>query len=188
MNKNIKVLTIDNIEGIIQKLQTFYEPKKVELWGHKIVKKINLVFKKYQIIKFSINKNSYMGIVMDCVSLTHGSIYIKVVPPMINRFENEIRTLKYLPDNLTCKFYEIDYKNKILVMDKIMPGTLVEFYPNQKILKNLFAELYKEKIEINASIREYTDFYHVLLHDYKILNSNHLSNKKIDKLFNLFTE
>ncbi len=187
-NYDIKILSIDDIQKIILKLNNFYDKDDVEKWGIKIIKRINLIFEKYKVVEFEINKNSYMGIVIECKSLTHGAIYVKAVPPMIKRFENEIRTLKYLPDDLICRFYEIDYKNKILVMEKIIPGTLVEFYSNKEILSNLFAKLYKEKIEIISNNKEYNDFYEVVLHDYKICKKNNYNSDLVDKFFDMFSK
>mgnify|MGYP006988994771 CR=1 FL=1 len=119
---NTKMICVNDINRIILKLSNFYDKEDVKNWGNSIILKINNLFKKYNVSDFEVNNNSYMGIVIECESITHGYIYIKAVPPMINRFENEIRTLKYLPDTLICKFYEINYDDKILVMENCFDG------------------------------------------------------------------
>ena len=187
-NKNPKTKKITNkdIERIVLKLSNFYNKKEVAAWGKYIIKKINNLFEKYSVTDFEVNKNSYMGIVIECNSSKYGLIYIKAVPPMIKRFETEIRTLKALPENLVCKFYEVNYNDKIVVMEKVIPGDLVEFYPNKRILSRLFDELYKYKTEINDSNTEYKDFSEVVARDYKICKENKYSNKTIDTLYKIF--
>lgn len=57
--------------------------KEVLLWSTKIIDDVNNLLIKYNVISFEVNKNSYMGIIIDCVTNNRENIFIKVLPPMI---------------------------------------------------------------------------------------------------------
>lgn len=124
--------TIKDSYKIINKLSRFYSKDIVSKWEKKVVKDINELLKKYKVKQFKVNENSYMGIVIDCLLLDNNSIFIKIIPPMINRFEAEVESLKLFPKSITSKIYEVDYEKNAIIMEKIIPGTLVEFYENKE--------------------------------------------------------
>ena len=128
-----------------------------------------------------------MGIVIDCVSIEYGNIYIKAVPPMISRFETEINTLKVIPKEIVCKIYDVNYDDKTIVMEKILPGNQISFYGNEKIISDLFKILYNNKIETEKILDfEYKDFFDVVTKDYNICKKNKYNNDIVDKLYKLF--
>lgn len=189
MTDSICKIEFNEIEHIVKKLSNFYDADLVNIWALNIIKSINLLFKKYVIYDYILNERSYMGIVIDCYSKAHGNIYIKAVPIMINRFETEVNTLRLLPSELTCKLIELDYENKIIVMEKIIPGDLVEFYPNKEIVQMVFVKLYEKKIrKEDITDFKYKDFFDVVKNDYEICKMNNYNNELVDRLYKIFCE
>ena len=172
---------------IFNKLSNFYDLKIVEEWKEKLNNDINELFKKYSVTYFKLNDKSYMGVVIECKSQTHGDIIIKVLPPMINRYKTEVGTLKRLPRKLTCKIYETDFDKTAIVMERIIPGSLVDFDLNKESMKELFDELYKNKIEINEDIdKSFKDFKEVVDHDYNMCKKNKVDLTTINVLYDKF--
>lgn len=183
-----KKFEIQDGKIIFEKLSKFYNKKEIDNWGKKACLDINEIFEKYHIYDFKLNKNSYMGIVMDCKSKTNNELFIKIVPPMLERFEKEVGILKLLPKNLTCQLYEIDYEKKAIIMEKLIPGDLVDFYNNKDLYLKLFNDLYANKIEINNIIdKEYNDFSEIVEKDYLISKKiKHNFSKQVDELYSQF--
>ena len=187
IKEDIKKMELTDIQYIFDKLTKFYDYRLVNAWKKRVLNDINSLFVKYKVIDSKINKNSYMGIVIDCFSSCYGNIFIKIVPPMIERFTTEVNTLKLLPKELTCKILEIDMDKKALVMGKIMPGDLVNFYDSREIIKDVFQKLYMSKIEINEDIdQHFKDFLEVVTNDYNICKNRHYNTQVVDKLYAIF--
>ena len=188
-NIKIKKFNLNSAKKIFNKLSTFYDPEEVDIWKRIVSIEINKLFKKYEITDYKLNENSYMGIVVWCNSNTRGEIYIKFVPPMIKRFNTEISTLRLLPDEITCKMYEINYDYNYFVMEKICPGTLLEFDGNEKKYEHIFNVLDERKVIINQYVDvNYKDFKDVVKHDYKILKKKGGVTPEIEMLYNVFKE
>ena len=187
-NRSKVEIKLDHINKIVSKLQKFYDKDEVMSWARASIDNINSLFRKYNVLEFNVNKKSYMGIVVECLCSNTG-VYIKVVPSMIDRFEVEVDTLKLLPDELTCKLYEIDYANKIIVMEKIVPGTGIEFYDNKELISNTFNRLYLSRIKCNTiSETKHKDFYDIVTYDYDICKKNELNNETVDMLYKNFSK
>jgi len=185
-----KRFEVSNGQIIFEKLSTFYSKKDIENWSKKACSDINELFEKYEIYDFKVNKKSYMGIVIECKSKIYNELFIKMVPPMLERFEKEVGTLKLLPKDLTCKIYEVDYEKKAIVMEKIIPGDLVEFYENKEAIFALFNNLSKNKIKIEDDInKNFKDFSEVVEKDYLISKEvKHAFSSEVDELYCKFLE
>ena len=189
MQKKVEIarFNIEDANQIFEKLVKFYDSKVVESWKDKVDKDVNFLFKKYKVEYFNLNKNSYMGIVLDCHSYTYNNIFIKIVPPMINRYFYETETLKKLPSFLTCDFIGFDKEKSAIVMKKVEPGDLIPFNGNEKIIKNLFENLYSNKISITKEINSsFLGFDEVVYNDYQICKKYNLNDETINNLFKQF--
>lgn len=183
----IKRFNLNSAKKIFLKLNKFYNKDEVDEWKAKVSISINRLFKKYNVVDYKLNENSYMGIVVDCKTTCGKDVFIKYVPPMINRFNTEIGTLSLLPKNVTCKIYEINYEECFFVMEKIVPGTLIGYQENKEELLNLFKYLNNNKIIITDEIdKQYKDFADVVEYDYNILCKRFESDCITTNLYNKF--
>jgi len=183
---NIIIFDSKVADRIFAKLSNFYSHDSVMAWKNKLNKDINELFEKYKIIQYALNDKSYMGIVLECESSTYGEIIIKIVPPMINRYKTEVETLKKLPKELTCKIHETDFNKSAIVMERILPGNLVEYDSNEETMFKLFNVLYNNKIEIDETInKKFKDFKEIVEHDYLICKQKENSNI-VDILYESF--
>lgn len=188
MKLNKSKFEIKDGKHIFSKLSTFYDKNDIENWSKKACEDINDIFEKYQVSDFKVNEKSYMGIVMDCKSNVHNEFFIKVVPPVLERFEKEVGTLKLLPSQLTCRLFEVDKEKTTIVMEKIVPGKLVEFYNNKDALNKMFNELNQHKIEIDKYVDEnFRDFSEIVEKDYLISKKiKHIYTYQVERLYNEF--
>jgi len=139
------------------------------------------------VTNFKLNDKSYMGIVIECHSNTHGEIIIKIVPPMINRYRTETETLKKLPKQLTCNIYELDLDKNAIIMEKIIPGSLAEFDLNKESMFELFKTLYENKIYIDEFVDEnFKYFNEVVKYDYDICKNTVKDLEIVNSLYNSF--
>ncbi len=188
MNLDIIKFNLEDASKIFEKLKIFYDAYEINNWKNKLLNDLDSLFIKYNICDYKLNEKSYMGVVIDCKTIDNGEIYIKIVPPMIGRYENEVSTLKLLPNDLICKIYEFDYEKKAIIMEKVIPGSNVDFLNNQDDLKKLFNKLYNNKIKDENSINyHFNDFFDVVEHDYNICIKSRLANMPIvNKLYDEF--
>lgn len=185
--KQIVKFNINDADYIFKKLINFYDKKIVEEWKNHVENDINEAFLKYEIVNYELNKNSYMGIVLDCKSKNNSNLFVKAVPPMLCRFKSEVETLKRLPKDITCKIYSADYDNNIIVMEKIMPGGVVEYYPNKSMYSNLFKVVSNNKITIDDYIdNNFKSFDEVVKNDYIILLNSNYEKENAIKLYEKF--
>lgn len=162
---------------LFNKLSNFYDANLVKNWQKNISSILDNFFIKYNINNYIVNKDSYMGLLLDC-----GDYYIKAVPPMINRFEYEIGTLQKMPKVCICKIFDIDYDNKVFVMERIKPGVKAEFNINKTQLSDLFNNLYINRIDFDQKHKDFSD---IVTYDYSICK--HVSpSEVVDKLYNIF--
>ncbi len=188
MKKDKVFFEFNDAIHIFNKFKNFYDEESVKNWSKQVVKDINEIFANYNVLDYKLNKNSYMGIVLDCMTCDK-DIYIKIVPPMIERFNREVGTLKRLPMNVTCSIIEIIDSKNAIIMEKILPGTLATFNDNQKDYFELFEILNKNKIKITEEIEnDFSDFYDVVKHDYTILKKYNFSTDFVEKLYTQFCE
>lgn len=184
----IKKFNLNSAKKIFNKLSNFYNEKDVISWKRNVSEQINNLFTKYQVVDYKLNKNSYMGIVIWCQCLENKEIYIKFVPPFIERFNTEIGTLKLLPKKLICQIYEINYEFCFFVMEKIAPGNLVDFDGNEKLYKKLFDELYKNRMIVDENDGRFKNFNEVVAKDYNILKKYIKVDQKTKELYIKFTK
>ena len=178
---------IEKTRFIFDKLETFCDSSEVKKWENSVKETIDFFFKKYRICSYNLNKKSYMGIVIDCTSKSGKHFFLKMVPPMINRFSNEIETLKRLPKKLTCKIYEIDYEKNTFIMEKIIPGKRAHFDNNKNAYSDLFKVLNENKIKIDKFIeKKFKSFDEVVTRDYKILLSINQDHHNAKILYSYF--
>lgn len=151
---------------IFEKLLVCYDKNVVLEWQGKVIKDMNRLLEKYNIISFEINPDSYMGIVAKCIDKNNHEKYIKIIPPMLERYDFETKTLKNLPEKVRCKIYEINPDSNSIVMEKINPGTKAEFYQNKTLYKKLFNDLSNRKTE-KIDLSTFLTFSEVVERDYK---------------------
>lgn len=186
MNSNFTVFNPNDALHIVEKLKGFYKGEEVDNWYGMAISNINEIFKKYCVKHYEINKNSYMGIVLDCTT-DNKNIYIKIVPPMIDRFNNEVETLKKLPREVKCSIIEIIYSMNAIIMDKIEPGNVAEFSKNEGEYEILFETLYNNRILITEKDKNiFKDFSEVVTHDFEILKKYNLITDIVEKMYNVF--
>ena len=72
-------------------------------------------------------------------------------------------------------------------MKKIEPGDLIPFNGNEKMIKNLFENLYSHKISITKEINSsFLGFDEVVYNDYQICKKYNLNDETINNLFKQF--
>ena len=179
---------LDDAKEIFERLSCFYNIDEVNEWKNKVKDDLNQLFLKWDVTQYQLNKNSYMGIVLDCKCKTK-DIYIKIVPPMIKRFFSETGTLKKLPKDVICEIYEIDENANAIIMEKIIPGDLARFSENKKMYTDLFENLANNKIIVDEEINEkFKNFSEVVDYDYNILQSTNFDLDIPAFLYKLFKE
>lgn len=103
---------------------------------------------------------------------------------MINRFNYEIKFIELLDDDLKCKIYKIDYKNNIIVMEKIIPGNPAKFYSNKELYKKMFENLYMFQKKIDKHTYDsFRDFKAVVKDDFETFEKKCHKSRFISKLF-----
>lgn len=168
--QNFAKIHKNDISHIEKRMKNFHEDEVVERWIDITVENFNHLLEKYEIEKFILNQNSYMGVVLDCIDSSANHYIMKNVPFFLNRFEAEILCLLKLPKEVRCKIYEYDTYSCMIVMEKVEPGNSAHFFGLEKEYEILFNILYANKIEV-SDVSSSKSFWEVVEFDYNKLLS-----------------
>lgn len=177
-----------HILHIVNRMKGFYHDDVVNTWADKTIDNFNELLKKYKIVEFELNQNSYMGVVLDCISKDGQHLIMKNVPSFLNRFNAEISCLLKLPKQVRCKIFEHNFNTCMIVMEKIEQGNSAHFFGHEQEYENLFDILSANKIVVTENI-EAKSFWDVVESDYKkflSLNKNSDDFKYVNKYYEVF--
>lgn len=83
-------------------------PGPTKQWKKTIENEIPPLFKKWQITDYEVIKTSHFGIIFLASSVKYGDCVLKIIPPFINRYEQEKCCYKRLPSTFMCDLYDFD--------------------------------------------------------------------------------
>lgn len=83
-------------------------PGQTKQWKKTLENEIPPLLKKWQITDYEVIKTSHFGIIFMASSVKYGDCVLKIIPPFINRYEQEKSCYKRLASTFMCDLYDFD--------------------------------------------------------------------------------
>ena len=139
-----------NILGLFAKLRQMNR-KSTKVWERKLDVDMEKLFSAWEIYEFTINRDAYMGLVLECGSRKYGAVIIKIYAPFLEkRYKKELYILKNLQNYHQCTLLDYDYDKCAMLLERIIPGDYIEFSEDTKIIEEMFKDMEENKVAIST--------------------------------------
>ena len=148
------------------------ENKKTKNWLQEIYFYYTELQNKYgRFENITLNQSSRNGVVM-IISHKDGSFVLKLIPPFLNRYENEKKIYQIFSKDFMCDLLDFDDNNNALFIKKLDNSNSNLFEQNKK-LTDFFTKVFKSPIAYN--VKEHSCFE-------KIIDNINTKKKNIKKV------
>ena len=128
---NAKIIEKENF--VTKGLSSFLlrtENEKTNLWLDEVCNNFSRLTKKWKISNFTVNQSANYGIVIFADSETYGKCVLKLIPPFIERYENEKKCYQSLSDRFMCKMLDYDDEASAVLLKCANPAKYAKFEDN----------------------------------------------------------
>lgn len=110
------------------------------------------LFAKWDIYKFSVNQNSYTGLVLECSSGKFSQTVLKIYPESSHeRFHREIFILSRLKHYHQVELLDFDEQRRALLIRRIIPGDYIDFNEDSEKISAMFRDLEANRVSSDDS-------------------------------------
>ncbi|MCM1286164.1 MAG: 2-C-methyl-D-erythritol 4-phosphate cytidylyltransferase [Acetobacter sp.] len=146
-------------------------PSQTKQWKNTIDREIPNLLKKWQITDYEVIKTSHFGIIFMADSVKYGNCVLKIIPPFINRYEQERSGYQKLASAFMCELYDFDDACSAILMEQLDSSKIEIDSRLHKFFEKVISS-YRE-IEISS---EYANTFH----DYEAILYNKLNEDNFD--------
>ena len=117
---------------------------------------LNNYKQKYLIKDYKLLKGGRLGLIFCGYSMKYNKeIVFKIIPDFLNVFEIEANAYKKISNKYMCPTYEIDYKNSVIVMDKLNTSKTLKYMEDKLETEKFFDKVYSNSIKCNDNKKIY---------------------------------
>ena len=164
-------IAVDNILDHVVRLKNYlekYYPKEAQAWVEKLKNEIPSLLQKWQIDDYKVIKTSHFGIIFIAHSIKYGKCVLKIIPPFIERYEQERSCYRSINASFMCELLDYDDNCSAILMEccneveKFKPDTVTRLF--QKV--------------VNGAANKYADVN--IFHDYTQILHNKINETNFD--------
>lgn len=165
-------------------------PSQTKQWKNTIDREIPSLLKKWQITDYEVIKTSHFGIIFMADSVKYGNCVLKIIPPFINRYEQERSGYQKLSSSFMCELYDFDDACSAILMEQLDESRIEIDGRLHKFFERVIAS-YKEIDVSDKDENRFHDYEAIL---YNKLNEDHFDYKKdeimtyVNKAVSLYKE
>lgn len=128
---------VDNILDHVVRLKSYlekYHPQEAKAWVETLKDEILSLLQKWQIDEYQVIKTSHFGIIFLAHSIKYGKCVLKIIPPFIERYEQERACYQSINASFMCEMFDFDDSCSAILMErcneveKFNSSTVVEFF------------------------------------------------------------
>lgn len=163
-------IEVDNILDNVVRLKNYlskYYPTESQKWVQTLKVEIPDLLQKWQIDEYNVIKTSHFGIIFLAHSIKYGKCVLKIIPPFIERYEQERACYQSINANFMCEMFDFDDNCSAILLErcneveKFKKITVVEFFNkvmNSSVNTYSSTELYHNYSDILHNKICVTDF------------------------------
>lgn len=139
-----------NVLALFTKLRLM-DRKSTKLWEKKLDADMEKLFSIWEIYEFTVNRDAYMGLVLECGSRKYGAVIVKIYAPFLEkRYKKELYILKNLRNYHQCTLLDYDYDKCAMLLERVIPGDYIEFPEDVDGIEEMFIDMEKNKAAIST--------------------------------------
>ncbi len=139
--------TDDKVLGLLSKLRKI-DLKGTRLWEKQVDRDVEQLFKKWEIYDFSVNRDAYTGLVLECHSRKYGDVIVKMYPPFLRaRYNKESFILSQLSKYPQAPVLDMDNERCTLLLGRVIPGDYIDFEADREEIQHMFRKMYDSRLE-----------------------------------------
>lgn len=136
----------DVVLNLLAKLHTV-DDAGTNQWEKQLDKIVELLFAKWEIFDYSVNKDAYTGLVLECKSQILGDVVLKIYPPLLsNRFVKEYFIISTLTKYPQVPLIDADKEYNAMLLGRIIPGDYIVFEEDKHDITEMFKSMEKNKL------------------------------------------
>lgn len=164
---------VDNILDHVVRLKSYlekYYPEESQKWVETLKDEIPNLLQKWQIDEYQVIKTSHFGIIFLAHSIKYGKCVLKIIPPFIERYEQERACYQSINANFMCELFDFDDNCSAILMERCNE---IDGLKDETILR-FFGKV------ANGSVNKYVDANKDLFHDYSAILHNKINETDFD--------
>ena len=134
------------------------------LWERSIDYDVDALFARWEVYTFSVNINSYTGLVLECKSRKFGECVIKIYPPFSReRYTREVFILSTLKNYCQAELLDSDPQRCAILTNRVIPGDYIDFRNDRAEISDMFRTICANRLKahevpnVPAEIRSVID-------------------------------
>lgn len=118
-------------------------------WEKQVDHDVERLFNKWGIYEFSVNRDAYTGLVLECRSRKYGEVVLKMYPPFLSqRFIKESFIMSTLRNYPQAPLLDIDDKRNAMLLGRVIPGEYIDYGTDQADITAMFKCMQKNRIAV----------------------------------------
>ncbi|MBQ7216071.1 MAG: 2-C-methyl-D-erythritol 4-phosphate cytidylyltransferase [Synergistaceae bacterium] len=119
------------------------------IWEKRIDYDIDALFAQWEVYNFSVNINSYTGLVLECRSRKFGECVIKIYPEFARRrYTREVFVLSALKNYCQAEILDCDSQRRAILTSRVIPGDYADFSTDRQKLSEMFTVLQASRLKL----------------------------------------
>ena len=135
-------------------LKLFAKLRKIDhtgtrIWEKRIDYDIDALFAQWEVYNFSVNINSYTGLVLECRSRKFGECVIKIYPEFARgRYTREVFVLSTLKNYCQAEILDSDSQKRAILTRRVIPGDYADFRTDRQKIADMFTALQENRLRV----------------------------------------
>lgn len=133
-------------------LELFAKLRKMDrqgtkLWEKQIDKDVERLFIEWEIVDFTVNRDAYTGLVLECKSIKYGDVVLKMYPQFLSgRYRKESFIIETLSDYPQASLLAVDNKHNSMLLRRVIPGDYIEFESDKDEIVAMFTHMWDNRV------------------------------------------
>lgn len=138
----------DAILTLFAKLRKI-DRQETRVWERQIDKDVERLFTKWEIYEFTVNRDAYTGLVLECRSRKYGDVVLKMYPPFLSRrYVKESFIMSTLKNYPQASLLAVDEKRNAMLLRRVIPGDYIDYKTDQADIVAMFKCMQENRLAI----------------------------------------
>lgn len=121
-------------------------------WEKQIDRDVERLFAKWEIYEFTVNRDAYTGLVLECRSRKYGNVVLKMYPAFLSgRFIKESFILSTLREYPQAPLLAVDEKRCAMLLGRVIPGDYIQYEEDKAEIAEMFRQMMRHRIRVSET-------------------------------------
>lgn len=140
----------DSVLNLFAKLRKT-DREGTKTWEKTIDIDVERMFDKWEIYLFSVNRDAYTGLVLECQSRKYGDVVLKMYPPFLSgRYVKESFIMSTLKSYPQAPLLDVDQKCNTMLLGRVIPGDYIDYDEDREEIIRMFQKMWEGRTSIQT--------------------------------------